>query len=74
MSEDRFSLLQYFILSKLCQAKDGCIHRNTIYKEFLGTETKSKRAVLCRSLKRMRERGFIRCNMRHLPRIWLNKE
>lgn len=64
MAKERLSKLQYYILSKLCEAENNCIGRNEIY-EFFGSETKSERVVVSRSLKRLREKGLIDCKMRY---------
>ncbi len=58
MAKERLSIFQYYILSKLCQAADNCIGKGEIY-EFFGVVTESERVVVSRSLKRLRERGFI---------------
>lgn len=74
MAKDRFSELQRLILSKLCQAEDNCIHRDEVYSLLEGKTIESDRGVVCRSLRRLKERGLIKCNMRHSPKIWLHKE
>lgn len=75
MAKERLSIFQYYILSKLCQAEDACIGKGEIY-EFFGTITESERVVISRSLKRLRERGFIESgNMKYKDsKIQLVKE
>jgi len=71
MAKERLSLLQYYILSKLCEAKDNSISRREIY-EFFGDDKPSTRVIVSRSLKRLKEKGLIDCNMRYKnPKIWL---
>lgn len=74
MAKERLSILQYYILGKLCEAENNCIGRGDIY-EFFGDDAKSTRVVVSRSLRRLRERGLIECNMRYKnPKIQLVKE
>lgn len=72
MTKERLSLLQYYILGKLCEAKDNCIDRGEVY-EFFGNDTPSTRVIVSRSLRRLKEKGFIDCKMRYKnPKIRLS--
>jgi len=72
MAKERLSLLQYYILSRLCEAENNCIGRAEIY-EFFGNDEPSTRVIVCRSLRRLKEKGFIHY-MPHskILKIWLN--
>jgi len=75
MAKERLSELQYYILGKLCEAEGNYIDRNEIYEFFGSTATKSERVVVSRSLKRLREKGFIYCQMKYKSsKIKLRKE
>jgi len=58
MAKERLSLLQYYILSRVCEAENNCIGRGEIY-EFFGDDKPSTRVIVCRSLRRLKEKGFI---------------
>ena len=75
MAKERLSELQYYILGKLCEAEGNYIDRSEVYEFFGGLATKSERVVVSRSLKRLREKGFIECQMKYKSsKIKLRKE
>jgi len=75
MAKERLSLLQYYILAKLCEAEGNYIDRNEVYEFFGGMATESERVVVSRSLKRLREKGLIDCQMKYKSsKIRLRKE
>ena len=66
MAKERLSELQYYILGKLCEAEGNYIDRSEVYEFFKGSVgTESNRVVVSRSLKRLREKGLIECQMKY---------